>query len=69
MESSLTLQVLVGVFLLLEMANTLALCFFPGPDEGNGVGGFAGWKQSEPGRGPFVRYLVYSGEITTPKAA
>ena len=61
MESSLTLQVLVGIFLLMEMANILTLYFVPGSDKGNGVGVFVAWKQSqsEPNLGPFVRYLVY----------
>jgi hypothetical protein len=61
MESSTTLQVLVGLFLLAEVANIATLYFAPGSTYGNGVGVFDGWakSQADADLGPFVRYLVY----------
>ena len=60
MESSTTLQVLVGIFLLLETLNVLTLYFAPGSNLGNGIGVFDGWaaSQEDEDLGPFVRYLV-----------
>ncbi len=61
MESSTTLQVIVGMFLLLEVLNVLTLYFAPGSNLGNGVGVFTGWTTSQEDEhlGPFVRYLVF----------
>jgi len=60
-ETSTVLQVLVGLFLLLETANVLALYFAPGSMRFNAVGVFGGWETSkaDPDLHAFVRYLVF----------
>lgn len=60
-DTSTVLQVLVGLFLLLESANVLALYFAPGSDKFNAVGVFDGWEDSkaDPDTHAFVSYLVF----------
>jgi hypothetical protein len=60
-EASTALRVLVGVFLLLEAANVVALYLRPGSRRFNAVGVFDGWQasQSDPDLHDFVRYLVF----------
>lgn len=55
------LRVLVGLFLLMESANVLALYVRPGSQRFNAVGVFAGWQhsQADPELRDFVRYLVF----------
>lgn len=54
------LNIVIGVFLLLEAANVLMLYFVPGSRRGNGMGAFKAYGESEkhPGIHLMVRYLV-----------
>ena len=55
------LRVLVGLFLLLETANVVALYVRPDTQRFNAVGVFVGWQDSRSDRDThdFVRYLVF----------
>ena len=60
-ETSIALQIVVGLFLLLESANVLALYFTPGSEKMNAVGVFQDWEESKKDADlhAFVQYLVY----------
>lgn len=54
------LDIAIGLFIVLEMANVLILYFFPDLKQGNGIGVFNDWhrvKDDEP-LYLFVKYLV-----------
>ena len=54
-------QIVVALFMLLELSNVLALYFAPGSKYANAVGVFTAWEASkrDPEIHNFVRYLVY----------
>ena len=54
-------QIVVALFMLLELSNVLALYFAPGSKYANAVGVFTAWEASkrDPEIHDFVRYLVY----------
>ena len=54
-------QIVVILFMLLELSNVLALYFAPGSKYANAVGVFTAWEASkrDPEIHDFVRYLVY----------
>lgn len=54
-------QIVILVFMLLELSNVLALYFAPGSKYANAVGVFAAWDKSKqyPEIHDFIKYLVY----------
>ena len=54
-------QIVVILFMLLELSNVLALYFAPGSKYANAVGVFTAWEASkrDPEIHDFVRYLVF----------
>jgi hypothetical protein len=54
-------QIVILVFMLLELSNVLALYFAPASRYANAVGVFTAWEKSkqDPEVHDFVRYLVY----------
>lgn len=55
------LQIVMGLFILLETSNVLMLYFTPGTKRGNGMGAFKTWEKSKNDSDvhEMVRYLVY----------
>lgn len=53
-------ELVILVFVLLELSNVLALYFVPGTRKANGVGVFEAWENSaeNPTQQDFIRYLV-----------
>lgn len=54
-------NIVILVFMLLELSNVLALYFYPSSRYANSVGVFSAWEKSKqyPEIHDFVRYLVY----------
>ena len=54
-------QIVILVFMLLELSNVLALYFVPGSKYANAVGIFTAWDKSKqyPEIHDFIKYLVY----------
>jgi len=54
-------QLIIVVFVILEISNILMLYFVPGSKIANAVGVFTAWEKSKeyPEIHDFVRYLVY----------
>lgn len=55
------LQIVIAVFVLLELSNIVALYFVPGSKKANAVGVFAAWEKSKqyPDIHAFIQYLVF----------
>lgn len=53
--------IILGIFLILEFSNVLALYFAPGTTKANAVGVFTAWEKSkqDPEIHNFVKYLVW----------
>ena len=54
-------EIVILVFLLLELSNVIALYFAPGSKYANAVGVFTAWEKSKqyPEIHDFIKYLVY----------
>ncbi len=55
------LQIVIALFVLLELSNIVALYFVPGSKKANAVGVFAAWEKSKqyPDIHAFIQYLVF----------
>ena len=54
-------EIVILVFLLLELSNVIALYFAPGSKYANAVGVFTAWEESKqyPEIHDFIKYLIY----------
>jgi hypothetical protein len=54
------IKIVIGVYILLELSNVLALYFTPGSKYANAVGVFTAWEKSKqyPEIHEFIKYLV-----------
>jgi hypothetical protein len=55
------IQIVILIFVFLELSNVVVLYFFPGSKKVNAVGVFSAWEKSKqyPEIHEFIRYLVY----------
>ncbi|HSH02984.1 MAG TPA: hypothetical protein VLL52_10735 [Anaerolineae bacterium] len=55
------IEIVMGIFVLLELSNIVTMYFFPSSKKANSVGVFTAWEQSKqyPEIHEFIKYLVY----------